>query len=555
MAGFKRLLKKLEVPYEGGTIPNRWINNDIKPIEKGRRTWTFWTFHNLWVLTNSNISTYMVGSSLIALGLTWWQAIIVIIVGALLSMIFIVLNSMPGAFYHLGFPIANRYVWGMYGSSFVIYNRILLSLVWYAVQAWIGGQCIYVCLEAIWPNLEDRIPNHIHATGLTSASFLTYWIFCLISLPLIWIRPHKLKIFLWVGVVSICIFEVVLLIWALATMEGFGDTITGHPNTQDTSIGWSVMYGIVSAIGGIAAGILNQNDYARFARRPRDAIYGQIASAATYSIITSVIGILVTAATQQRYGAPMWSLPDLLIAMMHAGGSRSRAAGFFAGAALVISQWGINIPGNALSGGFDLAATFPTYINIRRGSYITALLSMVVNPWQLLATASTFLAVLSSYGVFLGPMVGLMISSYYITNRRKINVDDLFRGDKTSIYWFTYGINWRAPVAWALGVFPSMPGFVSNVNFDIHVSIGWTRVYYLSFLVGFAISAVVFVALHHFFPAPNVKDFVLSPATHREVMAEYQAKWDATEYSESGVPTESVVPKDARDVESFPKDI
>jgi nucleobase:cation symporter-1, NCS1 family len=359
----------------------------------------------------------------------------------------IVLNSTPGAFYHLGFPIVNRYVWGMYGSSFVIYNRILLSLVWYAVQAWIGGQCVYVCLEAIWPNLEERIPNHLHATGLTSASFLTYCIFCLISLPLIWIRPHKLKVFLYIGVASIFIFELVLLIWALATMDGFGDTITGHPDTQDTSTGWAMLYGIISAIGGISAGILNQNDYARFARRPKDAIYGQIASAATYSIISSVVGILVTAATQRRYGEPLWSLPSLIIAMMHAGKSRSRAAGFFSGVALVISQWGINIPGNALSGGFDLAATFPQYINIRRGAYITALLSMVVNPWQLLATASTFLAVLSSYGVFLGPMIGMMISSYYIIHRQKINVDALYHGDKTSIYWYTVGINWRAPVA------------------------------------------------------------------------------------------------------------
>lgn len=36
------LLKRLEVKHEGGTEPNRWINNDIKPIEKGRRIWTFW---------------------------------------------------------------------------------------------------------------------------------------------------------------------------------------------------------------------------------------------------------------------------------------------------------------------------------------------------------------------------------------------------------------------------------------------------------------------------------------------------------------------------------
>lgn len=41
-----KLIRRLEVKHEGGTIPDRWINNDIKPIESGRRTWGFWTFHN-----------------------------------------------------------------------------------------------------------------------------------------------------------------------------------------------------------------------------------------------------------------------------------------------------------------------------------------------------------------------------------------------------------------------------------------------------------------------------------------------------------------------------
>lgn len=31
-------------------------------------------------------------------------------------------------------------------------------------------------------------------------------------------------------------------------------------------------------------------------------------------------------------------------------------------------------------------------------------------------------------------MIGLMISTYYIVNRKKINVDDIFHGDRRSIY-------------------------------------------------------------------------------------------------------------------------
>jgi NCS1 family nucleobase:cation symporter-1 len=36
----------------------------------------------------------------------------------------------------------------------------------------------------------------------------------------------------------------------------------------------------------------------------------------------------------------------------------------------LIAQFGINIAGNAISGGIDLASMFPKYINLRRGAYI-----------------------------------------------------------------------------------------------------------------------------------------------------------------------------------------
>lgn len=77
---------------------------------------------------NSNISTYMTGSSLVAMGMSWWEALISISIGFILVTILIVLNSLPGAYYHIGFPVVNRSVWGMWGSQFVIWNRVFLSI-------------------------------------------------------------------------------------------------------------------------------------------------------------------------------------------------------------------------------------------------------------------------------------------------------------------------------------------------------------------------------------------------------------------------------------------
>lgn len=66
----------------------------------------------LWFLVNMNISTYQTGSSMIASGLAWWQALIAILVGNAMASGFAVLNSVSGAQSHLGYPIVSRSVWG-----------------------------------------------------------------------------------------------------------------------------------------------------------------------------------------------------------------------------------------------------------------------------------------------------------------------------------------------------------------------------------------------------------------------------------------------------------
>lgn len=400
------------------------------------------------------------------------------------------------------------------------------------------------------------------STGMTTAQFVTYIIFSIISLPVMWIRPHKLQKFFYFASTVTIVFFIAFLIWALATMgpAGFGDTITGVSDLSATgvpdSLGWLMIYGIMSTIGSIAAGILNQNDYARFAIHPNHAIFGQAVAFPLYGILCSVIGILVTAATQNRFGEAIWNPPTVFSQLIAQDPSRgTRAAAFFGGLALVISQIGVNVPGNALSGGFDLAATFPRYINIRRGAYITAIFSVVVNPWKLVNTATTFLTVLSSYSVFLGSMTGLMVAGYLMVCRSKINVDHLYRGNSSSIYWYTYGINWRAPVAvrilnplvtlmclltgvflpmqWTVGFAPLMPGFIAAVNTSVSVSDGAIEIYYMNYLYGFFASAAVFVLLHKIFPSPDLDGYVQNSTTSKEAMYASRDKWDNTQH-ESG---------------------
>lgn len=98
-----------------------------------------------------------------------------------------------------------------------------------------------------------------------------------------------------------------------------------------------------------------------------------------------------------------------------------------------------------------------------------------------------FLTVLSAYAVFLGPMIGLLCVNYYIIQKRVFHLPDLYEASPRSTYWFTYGVNWRTVIAWVVAVGPSMPGFVHRANKNIPVPVGASRVFSISFFVGFAI--------------------------------------------------------------------
>lgn len=64
-------------------------------------------------------------------------------------------------------------------------------------------------------------------------------------------------------------------------------------------------------------------------------------------------------------------------------------SGQFLGLVFILSQLNINVVGNVMAGGLDVAAVLPKYVNLRRGAYLIAICSVLPNPWQQLASGST----------------------------------------------------------------------------------------------------------------------------------------------------------------------
>ncbi|KAF3056241.1 Thiamine transporter THI72 [Daldinia childiae] len=489
---------------------DQWSNRDLIPLPPSRRTWGWFHYFGFWTLSSLNIVNWQTPSSFLTQGLSVPQAMLIIVVGRLLITAFATLIAWCGIQWHVGFTVQNRFTWGMRASYIPLLQRILLNFIWNAVQCWNGGRLAAVCLTAISPsfaNMRNFLPESLPATSDQFVGFIVFWA---LSTPLLWIPPEKFKIpFLFTSIYS-ALGMLAMMIWALSTAKGVGSLFsTGVALPEGSwSVSWLLMAGINQTIGGVAAGITNGSDFSRYARSWKGYVIGTITSGWITGVLVCLVGLVTTSAAQKIYGEVYWNPPDLLMMMMDNGNGSpaSRAGVFFLSFGFGLTSMFENICGNAVSGGIDLAGLWPRYINIRRGAIITFVAAWIVQPWQLVNRAVTFIQVLSSFSVFLSPMIGLMAVDFFLLRGRKIRLSHLYSGSSSS-YWYWNGVNWRAIIAWICGWAPTIGGLVTTVKQDANAPKALSELYFMAFFIGFFTSATIFFGLNKLFPVKGMGEY------------------------------------------------
>ncbi|CCC11957.1 unnamed protein product [Sordaria macrospora k-hell] len=447
---------RLAVEAEPGltTAQLMLTNHDLKPVEPERRTWGAWNFVGFWIADSFNINTWMISSSMMVNGLSWWQSWLCVWIGYAISGCFICMTGRIGATYHIGFPVASRSSFGIWGSLWPVLNRAAMACIWYGVQAYIGGHCVYLMIRSIWKAWDrDTIPNTFSTTsGTTTADFVSFFIFWLCSLPAIWFPVHKIRHLFTVKAYFVPSAAIAFMIWAIVRAGDIGPIIRQPSSLKGSELAWEFVKGIMSSIANFATLVVNDPDFTRFAKKPKDALWSQLLTIPTSFAITSLIGILVSSCSFSIYGEAVWDPLDLLEKFLDEGNSAERFGVFVISFAFSLAQLGTNIAANSVSAGADLTALLPRYINIRRGGYICAAVGLAMNPWTLLTDNNQFTTYLSAYSVFLSSIAGVMIFDYYVVRRGYLEVKELYDGRKTGPYYYTW-VSTGAPTPPTLPVF------------------------------------------------------------------------------------------------------
>ena len=439
-------------------------------------------------------------------GLAWWQAWLCVWFGYAIAGCFIVLTGRIGAVYHIGFPVVGRSSFGIWGSLWPVFNRAAMACIWYGVQSYIGGHCVYIMIRSIWKSWDrNEIPGALNGTeGTSTADWVSFFLFWLGSLPAIWFPVHKIRHLFTVKAYFVPVCGVAYLIWSVVRAGGIGPIVKQGSSIHGGELGWEMVKGIMSSIANFATLIVNDPDFSRFARKPKDALWSQLFTIPVSFAVTSFIGIIVSSSSTVIYGEAIWDPLDLLEKFIDDGGSGERFGVFVIAAGFALAQLGTNIAANSVSAGTDMTALLPRFINIRRGGYICACVGLAMCPYTLLTDSNQFTTYLNAYSVFLSSIAGVMISDYYFVRRGYLEIKELYDGRKTGPYYYTFGFHWRAYAAYIAGILINVVGFAGEIGREVPAAA--TYIYNVNFFGGFIVSSGVYWILCKVFPIPATSD-------------------------------------------------
>jgi len=119
-------------------------------------------------------------------------------------------------------------------------------------------------------------------------------------------------------------------------------------------------------------------------------------------------------------------------------------------------------------------------------------IGVLIMPWRLYEDAAAYIFTwLLGYGALLGPVAGILIADYFLVRGGELRLEDLYR--RNGAYEYRGGVNWIAMTALALGVAPSLPGFVAAVR-GVPIEGLFATLYQWAWFVGFVVAAIVHVA-------------------------------------------------------------
>jgi NCS1 family nucleobase:cation symporter-1 len=488
-------------------VDSKYFNEDLAPTSVSERTWTTYNISMLWVGMSICIPSFMMASGLVGMGLSVWAAVLNVVLGNVLILIPIQLNSKAGTKYGIPFPVFARMSFGMKGAQLPALSRAITAAGWCAVQSAVGGSAVFMILNLF--GVQD-----------VKGGWIGFIIFLILSWALTAFGEKVIRIFEAIGSPILIVMSVALFIWALLIGGdagfSFGDIVTANISAGDVAAGGGFLLvflaGLTGNIGFWATMALNIPDFSRYAKSQKAQFRGQLYGMPLAMAGCAIIGAVYAQATFLAKIAPAVDEAGAVVeGKFQALFSPVDAIGFIGGTGaghailvvvlalgVIIATLTTNIAANIVAPGNAFSNLAPRKISYFWGVTIACIVAIGYNFLQVGAAAGNMFNFLNVYGGILAPLAAIFVIDFWITKKQKLDVQSLYLKGIESRYYYVGGFNINAFIAWVAGaIIPTVYSIVAIGNPEsAFVQNGvLTFINANAYIFAFVVSAIVYLLI------------------------------------------------------------
>ncbi|SCB72034.1 nucleobase:cation symporter-1, NCS1 family [Pseudarthrobacter enclensis] len=422
----------------GKDISPTLYNVDLAPTKRAGRSWTSYSIFTLWANDVHSLGNYAFAIGLFALGLGGWQILLALGIGAALLFGLLTLSGFMGVKTGVPFPVMSRISFGIRGAQIASLLRGAVAVAWFGIQTYLASVVFRVMLVAMFPGLADLDKDSI--LGLSTlgwAAFLILWVvqLVIVSFGMEMIRKYEA----FAGPVILATMAA-MAIWIL--VEAGGSIAWSSNNALEGMDMWRTIFaGGALWVSIYGTFVLNFCDFTRSAVSKNAVVRGNFWGIPINMLLFGAIVVVMAGGQFKINGTIIQSPSDIVQTIPNT------LFLVLACLALLILTIAVNLMANFVAPVYALTNLFPKRLNFRRAAIVSAVIGLVILPWNLYNNPLVIVYFLGGLGALLGPLFGVVMADYWLIRKGKVNVPELYTASPAGTYFYRNGVNPRAITA------------------------------------------------------------------------------------------------------------
>ncbi len=420
----------------------RLYNDDLAPAHPSHRKWNGYQLFSLWMNDAHNAGNYTWAAGLfVGLGMSAFDITLGIFVGSLIIMIGCILSGFMGQSTGTPYPVISRITWGIWGANIHAVVRGIVAIAWYGVQTYLASIALNALLSRAIPGFRElSLESAPSFLNLSLGGWICFLLLSIIQVIIVRRGMEAVRHFQGLAGPIIWVVMLVLMFYFLSRANWSFDWFTGPHGTKVEGSAQirNILITVAQTVGTLATLMLNFSDFARFSPNRKSIVAGCAWGLPINWTAFAVTSVITTAAAAQVLNADINQIKDPGILLEHVDNSFMF---YVFTIAFVFATIGVNIVANFVSAAFDISNINPRRISFRTGGLITALVSIVVTPWNYFNNPVIVGYFLGSLGALLGPFFGILVVDYYLVRKQKFSIRDMYLPTPESIYYYNKGVS------------------------------------------------------------------------------------------------------------------